>query len=149
MVEHIQVCLQRGPLHLAPLCFAADRCFGTFSNYLGHLRGACHALGFEAPPVGHGAIKRAMIGIVKRQLSVPRPKHFIDRRACTQHADPRLRVCCLRTFVSNMVLSVQRGLEDTTFAMLWLISYTFLLRLPSEASACTAPLRLEPLLSRC
>ena len=35
-----------------------------------------------------------------------------------------------------MVLAVQRGLEDTGFAMLWLISYTFLLRLPSEMSAC-------------
>ena len=32
-----------------------------------------------------------------------------------------------------MVLAVQRGLEDHTFAMLWLISCTFLLRLPSEA----------------
>lgn len=32
-----------------------------------------------------------------------------------------------------MVLAVQRGLEEQTFAMLWLVSYVFLLRLPSEA----------------
>ena len=149
MVEHFQVCVLRGPLRLAPYALFADRCFGTFANYLGHLHGACHALGFEAPPVGHGAIKRAMIGIVKKQLSAPRPKHFIDRCTCTQHADPCLHVGCVRTFVTNMVLSVQRGLEDTTFAMLWLISYTFLLRFPSEVGACITPLRLEPLLSRC
>ena len=30
------------------LSFAA-RCFGTFANYLGHLRGACHAMGCDAP----------------------------------------------------------------------------------------------------
>jgi hypothetical protein len=46
----------------------AFRCIGTFTNYLGHLRGACHALGFEAPPVGHQAIRRSMSGIAKRQL---------------------------------------------------------------------------------
>ena len=67
-------------------CFkhlSCGRCFGTFSNYLGHVRGACHALGFEAPPVGHGAIKRAMIAIVKRELTTPRPRHFIDRCLCS------------------------------------------------------------------
>jgi len=31
-----------------------------------------------------------------------------------------------------MVLAVQRGLEDMPFGMLWLVSYLYLLRLPSE-----------------
>ena len=55
------------------------RCLGTFANYLGHLRCACHALGLDAPPIGHQAIKRAMAGIVKRQLHDPRPKMFITK----------------------------------------------------------------------
>ena len=41
-----------------------------------------------------------------------------------------------RTVVVNMVLAVQRGLEDQAFAMLWLVSYLYLLRLPSEAGLC-------------
>jgi hypothetical protein len=52
------------------------RCIGTFTNYLGHLRGACHALGFEAPPAGHQAVRRAMSGIAKGQLYEARPKMF-------------------------------------------------------------------------
>ena len=38
-----------------------------------------------------------------------------------------------RTMVSNMVRAVQRGWEDTAGAALWLTSYLFLLRVPSEA----------------
>ena len=32
-----------------------------------------------------------------------------------------------------MVISVERNIETLQFAMLWLVSYTFLLRVPSEA----------------
>ncbi len=55
------------------------RCFGTFANYLGHLRGACYAIGCDAPPVGHAAIKRALIAIVKRELFSSKTKRFIDK----------------------------------------------------------------------
>ncbi len=92
------------------------RCFGTYANYLGHLRGACLALGHEPPPVGHPAIRRAMVAITKRELFCSKERRFIDK-AC----------------VTNMVLAVQKAKEDMGFAMLWLISYSFLLRLPSEA----------------
>lgn len=92
------------------------RCAGTFGNYLGYLRGACHALGYEAPLVGHPAIKRALIAIVKRASFKSRQKMFIGK-----------------TFVTNMVAAVPRGLEELSFAMLWLLTYVFLLRLPSEA----------------
>jgi hypothetical protein len=127
-------CAKCGPLStsIPPL----PRCFGTFANYLGHLRGACHALGLAAPPVGHGAVKRAMVGIVKRQLSTPRPKHFIDRCLAVTTCERVFACGCVRTVVTNMVLAVQRGLEDQTLSMLWLVSYTFLLRLPSEVGAC-------------
>ena len=35
--------------------------------------------------------------------------------------------------VLNMVLAVDKGIESKCMAMLWLVSYTFLLRVPSEA----------------
>ena len=57
-----------------------------------------------------------MIAIVKRQLFCPRPKLFIQK-----------------AMVSNMVRAVDRELEIVQFAMLWLLSYLFLLRLPSES----------------
>ena len=91
-----------------------------------------------APPVGHGAVRRAMVGIVKRQLSAPRPKHFVNRCIAGLYMRAYVAGCfVVTTFVTNMVLAVQRGLEDQTFAMLWLISYTFLLRLPSEVGLCS------------
>ena len=48
------------------------RCLGTFGNYLGFLRSASCALGFESPPVGHPAIRRAMSAIAKRQVHTAR-----------------------------------------------------------------------------
>ena len=91
------------------------RSLGTFMNYLGCLRKACHALNIEAPPYGHAAIKRAMASIVKRQIAPDRPRLHLDR-----------------IDVKNMVLAVQSGFETQKYAMLWLVSYTYLLRLPSE-----------------
>ena len=38
-----------------------------------------------------------------------------------------------RAMVRNLVLAVERQLETEKFAMLWLVSYAFLLRIPSEA----------------
>ena len=38
-----------------------------------------------------------------------------------------------RAIIRNMMLSVERGIETQRFAMLWLASYVFLLRVPSEA----------------
>ena len=64
------------------ICHVFARCFGTFANYLGYLRAACHAIGCEAPAVGHPAIRRAMGAIVKREQFVPRAKMFIRRCPC-------------------------------------------------------------------
>ena len=55
------------------------QCVGTFCNYLSYLRGACHALGFVAPPTGDAGLRRACNAIAKRELWEPRPKMFIDR----------------------------------------------------------------------
>jgi len=91
-------------------------CSDTFSNYLTHLRGACHAMGFEAPPTRHPALSRAVVAILKRELFKARQKRFINR-----------------TMMANMVAGVRNGREELHYAMLWLLAYTFLLRLPSEA----------------
>jgi len=80
MVEHVQVCYF-ALVWSSSTSFCMYRCFGTFANYLGYLRAACHAMGFDAPPVGHPAIKRAMCAIVKRELFVPRTRMFIPRCA--------------------------------------------------------------------
>ena len=57
-----------------------------------------------------------MIAIKKRELHQPRLKLFIDRH-----------------MLCNMVLAVERNWEDMSGAALWMMSYIFLLRLPSEA----------------
>ena len=92
------------------------RCVGTYGNYLSLLRSYCHAHGFEAPPCHNMAIKRAMVGIIKRRHHEQKEKTFISK-----------------VFVRNMVAAVDTGHEVKRLAMLWLFAYTFLLRLPSEA----------------
>jgi len=92
------------------------RCVGTFSNYSGHVRTVCLALDVAAPAAGHPGLRRAKVAIVKRMLFTPRPRMFLQR-----------------TTVRNLVLAVDRGMETQSFAMLWLATYCFLLRLPSEA----------------
>jgi hypothetical protein len=93
-------------------------------------------MGFEAPPVGHPAIRRAMCAIAKRELFVSRPKMFIERCALVGvWCRSSNAVLCCRSFVSNMVRAVQRGVEDSCYGMLWLVTYAFLLRMPSEVRA--------------
>lgn len=89
------------------------RCAGTFGNYLGYLRTACLASSFEPPPQDHPGLRRAMQAIVKKQ--------FFSSR-------PRMAIC--RTLLRNMLAHE----PDKRNAALWLAAYTWLLRLPSEAS---------------
>ena len=92
------------------------RCVGTFANYYGYLRSACLVLEIEPLPASHPAIHRAKTAIVKRMLWTSKPKMFLQR-----------------SLMRNMVLAVDRNLETQQFAMLWLVAYWFLLRVPSEA----------------
>ena len=119
------------------MCFAL-RCLGTFGNYLSYLRAACHAHGYDAPPVGHPAIKRGMIAIVKRELFNERPKRFIQRRGPLIHVlVVNFCMCCpCRTMLSNIIRAVDRQLTGLGIGMLWLTSYAWLLRVPSEALPC-------------
>ena len=48
-----------------------------------------------------------------------------------------------------MVLAATKGQEERAFSMLWLVSYVFLLRVPSEVRACCARRRACLLSFRC
>ena len=51
-------------------------------------------------------------------------------------------LCVLfRHMVCNMVMAVEKGKEELRFAALWLFSYLFLLRLPSEAGSTELAVR--------
>ncbi len=110
------------------------RCVGTYSNYLGYVRTACLALDKPIVEAGHPALHRAKASVVKRMM-------FTSRCAATCVQDlfslPSLRLrprmFLQRSVTRNLVIAVERGLEEQRYAMLWLITYTFLLRLPSEA----------------
>ena len=82
------------------------RCFATYSNYLGYLRGVCAATGHEPPPVGHPAIRRAMTAVAKRGMWKEREKMHIQRRAgfCL-HVRFDLSACPVR----HQELAVQNG----------------------------------------
>ena len=104
------------------------RCIGTFANYLGYLRSACCALGQQPPPVGHPAIKRAMTAIGKRMLFSPRCALSLCLRFACGVRDGRPKLAIQRTTLRNMALKV----TDKRHAALWIVAYTWLLRLPSE-----------------
>ena len=89
-------------------------------------------MGFEAPPVGHPAIRRALSAIAKRGQFVPRQKMFIPRCVPLRPPNGLHSDLCCRSFVSNMIAAVRHGKEDRNYAMLWLVTYSFLLRMPSE-----------------
>ena len=92
------------------------RCAGTYSNYVGHVASYCVAVGIECPCTRRPALGRAKIAIAKRLLfESPEQK-------CIQH-------CMLK----NMIRATEKGMETYAFAMLCLLSYLFLLRVPSEA----------------
>ena len=97
-------------------------CIGTFGQYLTQLRNACHAMGYQPPPACHPAISKAFVAIQKRQFHESKPKYFVRR-----------------WILANLVGMVRTGQEQLSYAMLWLMAYSFLLRLPSEAlQACKA-----------
>ena len=104
------------------------RCLGTFSNYLTHIRGASCALGHEPPPVGHPAIKRAMGAIAKRMLFSPRSASAAVLARCLLNILVRPKHAIQRTMLKNMI---ERD-GNVLHGALWLLSYTWLLRLPSE-----------------
>ena len=90
------------------------RCKGTFENYCGYLRLACLLEGVSVEAFDHPSLKRAKVAIKKRMLFRPRARLFIKRPLLKQLLDH-----CAAT--------------KRRLGMLFLTSYIFLLRVPSEA----------------
>ena len=94
-----------------------DRCKDTFSNYLGYLRVGClidevTTVAFDDP-----AVKRSRSSIKKRRNFKKRPKLFVRRPVIH-----KIMQSCL----------VNESFEEN-YGTLYLITYVFLLRVPSEA----------------
>ena len=88
------------------------------------------------PPAAHPALQHAKEAVIKRMLfaarrALPDPPFLLP--CITQRSLPRPRMFLQRSTTRNLVKAAQTGLETGTFAILWLMTYVFLLRLPSEA----------------
>ena len=94
------------------------RSVGTFSNYLGHVKTACLLIGVSTGVFEGTAIRRSKEAVRKRCIAGQRPKKWIQL-----------------TLLEKVVGWCER--QDTnlakTLALLFVIAYVFLLRLPSEA----------------
>ena len=96
------------------------RCCDTYRNYLGYVRFGCTMLGVSTEAFDCRDIKRAQAAIKKRHNFVPRRKYFIQRDV-----------------VGKLLALTPKGKLLQEYAMLYLLTYVFLLRLPSEALPCT------------
>ena len=93
------------------------RCKDTFSNYLGYLRLGCLLEGVSVAAFGDPAIRRAKRAVAAGRQFRPREKLFVR----SQIVEDILAGC-----------SSDLGF-DSSFGVLFLVSYVFMLRLPSEA----------------
>ena len=96
----------------------------SFSNYLGYARVGCLLVNASTAAFEHPAVKRARKAVAKRKLFRPRPPMFIQME-----------------MVSQMIEHIYLGahpVEWENAVMLFLTTYVFMLRLPSEASVKVA-----------
>ena len=91
-------------------CF---RCEGTFSNYMGYVRTWCLIESLQTAAFDEPAVRRAKASIRKRGAFTRRKKMF-------------LQLDIVRRIV------IEQKCEER-YGLLFLLAYTFLLRLPSEA----------------
>lgn len=89
---------------------------GTYTNYLGHLRRACLMQNKDVAVFGHPAIKEAKAGLRRRRRRPRRTPRFIQR-----------------VILERISAAVDSGDVPVADFMLMLMSYTFMLRVPSEA----------------
>ena len=92
------------------------RCPGTFANYVAHVRLGCLLAGACVAVFGHPAVKRAKAAVAKRGLHMPCSPQFV-----------RLPL------LERLVAGAGAGPDGRMWSLLWLLSYAFLLRVPSEA----------------
>ena len=99
-------------------CF---RSAGTFSNYLSYVKVGCLLIGAETSAFYDTALKRAKRSIEKRFGFKQRPKMFVQQN--------RIKDIMVLCDVEDV---------DLSWGMLFLVTYVFLLRLPSEAGLTAA-----------
>ena len=88
---------------------------GTFCNYLGYVKLACELVGASTVVFSDDVVKRAKVAVHKRGIFNSRPPMFLRHRV-----------------VSRMMVLASCNDALRMTAMLCLISYVFLLRVPSE-----------------
>ena len=99
------------------------RCPGTWSNYIGYVKTACMLCKASTAVLDDPAMRRAKSSIAKRRNFIPRTPLWIRRQLVEE------------VFTSTVGVE---GLE--AYAHLYLMTYCFLLRLPSEAlPVCAGP----------
>ena len=89
---------------------------GTFSNYLGYVRVGCLIVKADVDVFQHPAVKRAKDSVGKAGRFVVRDKLWIRRHR-----------------IESIVRWAEKHPELMRFALLFLMCYVFLLRMPSEA----------------
>ena len=94
------------------------RCEGTWANYVGYVRTACLLIKAPVDVFGDPAVKRAKIAIRKRCLFTSRKNMFLQAHVVER--------------IMNWAM-LPDNLDYKAHAFLYLITYIFLLRLPSEA----------------
>ena len=110
------------------------RCSGTVSNYLAYVRTACLVVKAPVEVFGHPALARAKASVSKSGNFSKRPRLWIQGRV-------RRLLYCLglpsvfvdRALVERILGWCEARPEYASFGTLYLLSYVFLLRLPSEA----------------
>ena len=91
---------------------------GTFANYLGYVRTACLLIGTQVDVFNEPAVRRAKVAIEKRNLRPAREPKFIQ-------------VNVVAAIMRHVVARANQHYR--IYALLYVITYVFLLRLPSEA----------------
>ena len=88
---------------------------GTFCNYVSYVKLGCEVLGLSVDVFAHPSLARAKEAIKKRRLVMPRQQTWIGHDV----------------LVRLLILAADRP-ELNELAMIFLASYAFLLRVPSE-----------------
>ena len=108
-------------VHAQSSYHAGPACTGTFTNYLGHVKHACNILDVSDAAFGAVAVRRAKAAVRKRDALRKRDPQFVRH-----HLLYRMVVKAKKHFDETKDVACWRS------AMMFLMTYVFMLRLPSE-----------------
>ena len=115
------------------------RCSGTFSNYLGYVKVGCLIERAGVEVFNHPAVRRAKDSVKKAGRFASREKLWIRRtriEAMLRWASRDLKSSVAglpSSSASSARVEAMKSQDDLHFALLFLVCYVFLLRMPSEA----------------